>query len=128
MSLANVEVVRRAYAFLERGELPLEVSDPAIRLDNIAESPIPGPYFGHEGLHRWWEELVETAPGLRLELAEVIDVGDDRIVGVLRWYGTPLVEQMPPWAAVHWVRGGLIFRTAGYLTKQQALEAVGLSE
>ena len=68
-----------------------------------------------------------TDPGLRLELAEVIDVGDDRVVGVLRTHGAPLVEQMPPWAAVHWVRDGLIFRTAGYRTKEEALEAVGLS-
>ena len=126
MSQENVEIVRRAYSFLERGELPLEVSDPAIRIDNIPESPIPGPYYGHEGVRRWWADLVETAPGLRLELVEVIDVGDERVVGVLRTHGTRLVEQMPPWAAVHWIKDGLIFRTAGYLTKEEALEAVGL--
>ena len=128
MSQENVDVVRRAYAFLERGELPLEVCDPEIRIDNIPESPIPGPYFGHEGLREWWSDIADVAPGFRLRLEEVVDVGDERVVAMIRFLGKGLMEHMPNWAGVHWVRDGLIFRTAGYLRKEEALEAVGLSE
>jgi hypothetical protein len=80
MSQENVEVVRRACEFLERGELPL-----------------PGPYFGHEGVRQWWSDIVEVVPGFRLQLEEVIDVGDERVVGALRTFGTGLVEQLPSW-------------------------------
>ena len=128
MSQENVEVVRRAFDFFERGELPLEVADPEIRIDNIPESPLPGPYFGHQGLRKWWSDIVDVIPDFRLQLEEVIDVGEGRVVAVVRTFGTGLIEQMPSWAIVHWVRNGLIFRTAGYLRKEEALEAVGLSE
>ena len=128
MSRENVEVVRRAFEFFERGELPFEVSDPEIRIDNIPESPIPGPYYGHEGLRRWWEDIAEALPGFRLQIEEVIDVGDDRVVAVLRTFGNELVEQMPSWAVVHWVRDGLVVRAVGYLRKEEALDAAGLGE
>ncbi len=136
MSRENVDVVRRAYEFLGRGELPFEVTDPEIRIDNIPDSPIPGPYYGHGGMRRWWSEIADALPGFRLTLEEVIDVGDDRVVGVLKTHGdtsrpgavSTLIEQMPTWAAVHWVRNGLVVRTAGYLTKEQALKAAGLRE
>ncbi len=128
MSQENVEVVRRTLEFLERGELPFELGDPQIRIDNIAESPIPGPYYGHDGLRSWWEDIADALPGFRLQLIEAIDVGDDRVVAVLRTFGNELLEQMPNWATVHWVNAGRVVRVAGYLRKEEALEAVGLSE
>ncbi|MDX6699395.1 MAG: hypothetical protein QOE65_2792 [Solirubrobacteraceae bacterium] len=42
MSRENVEVVRRAFEFFGRGEVPFEVADPEIRIDNIPDWPIPG--------------------------------------------------------------------------------------
>jgi hypothetical protein len=129
MSRENVELVRRVYDdFFERGELPFELTDPEIRIDNIAESPMPGPYHGHEGLRQWWADIVDAVPGLRFQLEELIDVGDDRVVGMLRTLGTELIEQMPSWAVIHWIRDGLVVRTAGYVRREEALEAVGLAE
>jgi ketosteroid isomerase-like protein len=130
MSQENVEIVRRAFEFFERGEVPFALADPENRIDNIPESPIPGPYYGHVGLRHWWEDIVDALPGFRLEIEEAIDVGDDRVVAVVRTFGHEVMEQMPSthWAIVHWVRNGLIVRTAGYLRKEEALEAVGLSE
>jgi ketosteroid isomerase-like protein len=129
MSRENVELVRRVYEdFFERGALPFELTDPEIRIDNIAEFPTPGPYIGHEGLRQWWAEIVEAVPGLRFRLEEVIDVGDDRVVGMLRTFGSELIEQMPSWAVIHWIRDGQVVRTAGYLRREEALEAVGLRE
>jgi hypothetical protein len=131
MSQENVEVVRRIYDdFLGRGMLPLDLTHPEVRIDNIPQSPIPGPYFGHQGARQWWADLEEAAPGLRLNAEEVIDAGEDRVIGVLRLHvaRSGLVDQMPAWAAIHWIRNGLLVRVAGYLTKEEALGAVGLSD
>ncbi|MEA2346698.1 MAG: hypothetical protein QOG62_485, partial [Thermoleophilaceae bacterium] len=124
--------VRRAFEFFGRGELPFEVADPEIRIDNIPQSPLPGPYHGHEGMRRWWNDvLVDAVPDLRMDLEDVIDVDDQRVIAIVRMRSRELkglLEQMPSWAVLHWVRNGLIVRTAGYLRKEEALEAVGLSE
>jgi ketosteroid isomerase-like protein len=134
MSRENVEVVRRAFEFFGRGELPFDVADPEIRIDNIPDWPIPGPYYGHEGLRRWWDDLTDVVPDLRLHLEDVVDVGDERIVAIVRAAAGPssrvgqLMEHTPSWAVVHWVSNGLIVRTAGYVRKDEALDAVGLRE
>jgi hypothetical protein len=129
MSRENVELVRRAYGeFLSRGELPLPLVHPELRIDNVPESPIPGPYHGHEGLRRWWREVSGVLEGMRLELDETIDVGGDCVVGLVRFVGhTPAGFDLSafPWVVVHWIEDGLIVRTAGFLTKEQALEAAG---
>jgi hypothetical protein len=76
MSQENVEVVRRIYDdFLGRGMLPLDLTHPEVRIDNIPQSPIPGPYFGHQGARQWWADLEEAAPGLRLNAEEVMTLG-----------------------------------------------------
>jgi hypothetical protein len=128
MSQENVEIIRRVYEFFARGELPFELSDQAIRIDNIPQAPIPGPYYGHEGLRCWWGDIEEALPGFRLELEEIVDLGGDRVLAMVRTFGSDLIEQMPAWAILHWVRNGLVVRTAGYLRKEEALEAAGLSE
>ena len=132
MSQENVEVVRRAFEFFERGEPPFEVAHPEIRIDNIPESPHPGPYHGHEGLERWWNELADTVPELRLKLEDVIDVDDECLIAMVRSRGgganANLADHIPSWAVVHWVRDGLVVRVAGYMRKEEALEAVGLAE
>lgn len=37
---------------LERGDPAPELCDPEIQITNWAESPVTGPYHGHEGLRR----------------------------------------------------------------------------
>ncbi len=132
MSRENVELVRRAYdEFLSRGELPLPLVHAELRIDNVPESPIPGPYHGPEGMRRWWREVSGDLEGIRLELEETIDAGGDCVVGLVRFHGrTPAGFDLSefPWAVAHWIRDGLIVRTAGFLAKEQALEAVANPE
>jgi hypothetical protein len=47
MSRANVDLVRRWFEGLERGELSPEICDEEILIRNWDESPIRGPYHGH---------------------------------------------------------------------------------
>lgn len=60
MSAENVELVRRWFKGLEHGELSPEICDPEVVIRNWDESPIRGPYHGHEGLQRWWADLAEA--------------------------------------------------------------------
>jgi hypothetical protein len=76
MSHQNVELVRRWAERLAGGELPLELSDPELRLDNIVQFPITGPYHGHEGLRRWWQDVAEASEEIRFEVEELIDLDD----------------------------------------------------
>jgi hypothetical protein len=131
MSRQDVEVVRRAYnEFLEHGTLPYELCDPAIEIYNIPQSPIPGPYFGQEGLRRWWSDVTDVIAGARLRLEHIVDLDDGKILGRVRFSGRvsggELIDELPspPWFVVHWVRDGLVVRTAGYSTKAEALQAV----
>jgi hypothetical protein len=132
MSQENVEVVQEAYKFWARGELPFEVSHPNIRMDNIKEWVMPGPFYGHEGLRRWWAETVEALPGVRLSLVDPIEVGDACVVGEVRVSGDSrdpdLIEAFGTFSATHWVEEGLIIRVAGFLTREEALEAARLRE
>jgi hypothetical protein len=101
MSQENVELVRRWAECLAGGELPLKLSDPELRLDNIVQFPITGPYHGHEGLRRWWQHVAEAFEEIRFDA---------------------------PWASLFWVRDGKIARAVGYASQYQALKAAGLRE
>ena len=78
MSHQNVELVRRWAECLAGGELPLELSDPELRLDNIVQFPIAVPYHGHEGLRRWRQNVAEAFEEIRFEVAELIDLDEEK--------------------------------------------------
>jgi hypothetical protein len=76
MSHQNVELVRRWAECLAGGELPLELSDPELRLDNIVQFPITGPY-GHRGLRGWWQGVAEAFEEIRFEVEKLIDLDEE---------------------------------------------------
>jgi len=130
VSQESLEVIRRAYEALERGELPFDCVHPEVRIYNIPDSPVPGPYYGHEGLRRWRDEISEVIPGFRLVLKELIEVGDERIVATHRMIGraahTDIDVDAGIWAGAYWMRDDKAIRICGYLTKEQAIEAASL--
>jgi ketosteroid isomerase-like protein len=132
MSQENVDLVRRSWrAVSSDGELPFELYDADLRIENMPEFPIQGPYDGHEGLAQWWEDLTEVIEDLRFEVKEVIDLGDERVLSVQRALGRAThtgIEMDVLWASVVTLREGKIVRLQGYWTPEQAREAVGLSE
>jgi ketosteroid isomerase-like protein len=66
------------------------------------------------------------------ELQEIIEADDgETVVSVQRTQGLMRHTQLPMdllWAAVWTVRDGKAVRGQGYMTKAEALEAVGVSE
>jgi ketosteroid isomerase-like protein len=132
MSQENTEVVRQAWqATRSDAELPFELWDPDLRIENMPEFPIQGLYAGHEGFARWWEDLTEVIEDLRFEVEEVIDLGNERVLSVQRALGRAThtgIEMDVLWASVLTLREGKIVRAQGYWTPEQAREAVGLSD
>ena len=131
MSHENVEIVRRWFAAIAEGELAPDLWDADLIVDNIPEFPVTGPYRGHEGLQRWWDDLAEVVEGARVQLDEATRLDDERVLTIQRLIGDMAYTRIPvdaPWAAIWIVRRGKLCRVSGYATREQALAAVGLSE
>jgi ketosteroid isomerase-like protein len=130
VSAENVELVRRWFEGFRNGGVSPEICDPRIEITNWAESPVPGPYHGHEGLQRWWDDLAETIEDLHFDLVDIIDVGGQdvltaqRIIGRFRLTGIPLDHT---WGSVVSVREGKIVSAVGYISPERAKQEAGLA-
>jgi ketosteroid isomerase-like protein len=131
MSQQNVERFRASFErFNKDGWLPPDLFAADIELANFQESPIPGPYNGHEGLRRWREDLFEVVEEARFEIDELTDADEAgavvarvRITGRARFTGIAIEA---PFSITAWFREGLIHRSVGYRNHADALEAAGV--
>ena len=131
MSQENVEIVRRWVGSLERSELPLDLTAEYVVIDNVKDFPVQGPYSGHEGVRRWWEDLAEAFESFRIELIDCAQVDDERVLAENRASGRFRATGIPldfPWAGLISVRDGKVVRAVGYFSRREALEAVGPRE
>ena len=130
MSQENMDVVRRAWESVSsHGDLPFELWDEDLRMENMPEFPIQGPYDGHKGLARWRQDISEVIEDLRFDVEEVIDLDEERVLTVQRALGRGShtgLEIDVLWASVLTLREGRIVHAQGYWTPEQAREAVGL--
>ena len=124
--------MRRVWqAVSSNGELPFELWDEDLRIDNMPEFPIRGPYHGYEGLARWRDDIAEVIEDLRFDVEEVIDLDEERVLSIQRAFGRAShtgIEMDVLWASVLTLRDGKIVHAQGYWTPEQARQAVGLSE
>ncbi len=88
---------------------------------------IEGGYHGHEGLRRWWQDLLEAWPDYTVEVVEVRDLGGATLVhakvggsaadsGIRLWQTS--------WHVWRW-RGGKAIWFAVFTSEAEALAAVG---
>ena len=132
MSQENVEIVQRALEAYSRGDL----EEMLPHLDSEVEwhSAIVGgaegnTYYGHEGFRSWFAESFESFDELRTELSEFRDLGD-RVVafGRVQARGRESgVKIDSPTGWVFTVRRGKVARAEGFLSREQALKAAGLT-
>jgi ketosteroid isomerase-like protein len=140
MSEENVEKVRRAVDEFQAG---LMRGDPGafFDLDFVADDyewifergavvPEPLVWRRREGFEEfiriWTEDFDEWS--IRVEL---IDAGDDRVVGLTHQSATGKGSGVPvelKVGQVHELEGGRMIRVTNYLSHAEALEAAGLSE
>ena len=133
MSQENVEIVRRVFAALSRGdrETAFGFADPEIVVDATRRVFNPTTYVGLEGIRQWASDMDEIWEEFHAEVREFIEAGD-HVVVILRLHGkgkASRVDVEQSVAGVWTVRNGQVVRIEiGYTDPRQALEAAGLSE
>ena len=133
MSQENVEIVRRYFRAYEPGGLDAlaEFWHPDITwraaegaLDDVGLMEGPGE------LRRYYEQWEDTFESSRVEAEELVDAGD-QVVAVVRGFGRMKESEAEVdirYATVLSIRDGKIAAGREYFTREEALEAAGLSE
>jgi ketosteroid isomerase-like protein len=133
MSQENVEIVRRGTDAYNRGDLDgiLEnwASDAVLDWSN-SRGFDAGVFRGHDEIRAHWQRLRAAFDEVRVELVDPIEVEDGLLivenVGYLRGRDGIEVQTRSAWLIT--IRDGETTSFTLYQTKQDALEAVGLSE
>ena len=134
MSDESLETVRDAYRALADGGLDRFLEHWSDDLDHRSIEGAPddrGPIHGSDGMRAYVQDWVDTFDEFRIQPIELIDVGGGVVVAVLRYGGRAKlsgIETDETFAVVFAIRDRKIVRGREYRTRQQALEAAGLSE
>jgi ketosteroid isomerase-like protein len=131
MSQENVEMVRAGLDAWSRGDWDIALRDagPDLEYDlSRALGPFRGVYR-RDQVPQAWADLTEGFTSLRIEPHEFIEAGEHVVVPwTFHAMGRDGIEVQ---ARVTWtftIRDGAIERICMYQERQEALEAVGLSE
>jgi ketosteroid isomerase-like protein len=134
MSQEDIKTIRDAAAAFDRGDVDawLEYLADDIDYRAIEGAPDdPGPMHGKDAVRAYAQDWLEMFGEFRSEPVELIDAGEDRVIAVTKISGRAKlsgVETDLTYAALYTIRDGKVARGREYWTKEQALEAAGLSE
>jgi ketosteroid isomerase-like protein len=131
MSQENVEIVRGFFeAWNASGELDLSVYHPELVYHPRADEPDPSAHIGRDEYERLLLGFLESFSEIRFDVLELIDAGDYVIAAtVMRVRGNASgIGVNDAYIYVSKFRDGLVVEGWEYRTKQEALEAVGLSD
>ena len=131
MSRTNVEVLRDAYAAASdrMADGMLEFATEDVVWVSDPRFPGGGTHSGKENVRRWLNQLW-IYEELRIDVEEIIDLDDDRALGITRCHAVPLDAPETDWLWCHLVvfRDGLISEAQSFLDRDSALEAAGLRD
>ena len=138
MSQENVEIVRTLFAafqsvnvgnFARRLDEVREIFDPEVEWVAAPHSLLAsGEYRGYDGVSRFWTQFLSAWDEYGVRVDELIDAGD-QVVAVMRLSGrTNELEVDEARSSVLTLRDGRIVRIEPFASKDEALEAAGLSE
>ena len=133
MSQENVEIVKAFTSLFEAGDRDAwrDYFDPDVVWDTSASTmPSAGIYHGHEGIERFFREWLGAWSDYKIEPSEYIDAGGSVVIvfrqsGIGRDSG---VRTEREFFAVYDLSDSKVVRYRLYESRQEALEAVGLSE
>ena len=136
MSQENVEVVRAVYEAWNAGDMEALFAHfhPELVYHPRADEPDPSPHVGRDAYERLVYGFVDSFSEVTVEVLDLIDPGDHVIAStvlhvVLRGQGSASGAGVSDtYVFVYKLRDGLVVEGWEYRTKQEALEAVGLSE
>jgi ketosteroid isomerase-like protein len=128
--------VRRGYAALNRRDFDLlAISlDPGIVYHPRADEPDPSPHVGRDAWERLSNGFADSFSEVTYEVLELIDAGDYVIISTVlhavpRGQGSASAAGVSDtYVFVNKQRDGLVVEGWEYKTKQEAFEALGLSE
>jgi uncharacterized protein len=132
MSQENVEVSRRSWDRFLADDIPgtLAFLDPEIEVHDVPGLPDTTIYHGHRGFLDQIEKAHDAFSEITYEPLEFIDAGD-KIVGVIKAKGTAKtggIEHEVTYGQVENWRDGKIVMIRYFTSREEALEAVGLTE
>jgi ketosteroid isomerase-like protein len=130
MARENLEVVRRAFENIRSGEYEGGAWDPEVEVLNAAGWVIESSYRGHAGLRQWWDDLAEAFGDFGIELEDVMEVDEERVLTTQRFIGHFRATEIPfdgAWASILWIRDGRVVRAEGHMSKRRAMRAAGLA-
>ena len=136
MSQENVEIVRAVIEAWNAGDVEGLLADvhPELVYHPRADEPDPSPHVGRDAYERLTYGFVDSFSEVTFEVLELIDAGDHVIAStvlhvVLRGQGSASGAGVSDtYVFVYKLRDGLVVQGWEYRTKEEALEAVGLSE
>lgn len=136
MSKENVEIVRQAIetnrsADLEEMiEAALALWHPGCEYTRVTAAVDSQTYRGHDGIRRYMSDMADSWAEWRFEAEEVFEVAADTVVATGRFRSTARASGAPievRLGAVFVLSHGKILRGQVYPSRQEALEAVGLT-
>jgi ketosteroid isomerase-like protein len=137
MSGKNVEVVRqviesnRSDDIEARIEAFLALCDPSCEYTSAQAAVDAQTYRGHDGIRRYMSDMADSWAEWRNEAEDVLDVGPNTVVATVRSRLTGKDSGVPVEArlgVVFVLSRGKILRGQAYSSREEALEAVELSE
>jgi ketosteroid isomerase-like protein len=133
MSEQNVALVRRSFERICAWDIDglIELYAPEVEFLPLTGTRVEsGGYIGHEGVRAYFEEVGEVWEEMLPHADDVRTTGDHVVVlggCAVRGRGSG-ARSDSPMAWVITVRDGKVIRHRGFRTRDEALEAVGLSE
>jgi ketosteroid isomerase-like protein len=132
MSQENMEIVRAGFDLLVGGDLA-EFEDhltPDVVIVQPPEVPDAKTYEASTAVAQAWADWPDQWEDFRLDLIDLTDAGDDVVVSETRHRGRGResgIEMDFRVFHVHRLRDGKLARMEMFFSREQALEAVGLS-
>jgi ketosteroid isomerase-like protein len=130
MSRENVELVRETFARLGRGESVTDVLSPDVVWE-VRSGPEQADYRGVQAVAEYYRRYFGTWEDFRVEVEEIRELSDGRVFVVARDTGRGKASKIQVEMRVFQVwtlDGGKVIRWQGFPTREDALEATGLSE
>lgn len=131
MARSAEELVQEWWRRADVGDLAPDLWAPDCVLHNPHDWPIAATYAGRDGLQQWWDDIVEAFQDIRLELAEIIPVDEERVLTSQRTRGrfrATGIEVDQAWFSIVTVRDGQIVQADGYLSRHEAMSAAGVQQ
>jgi hypothetical protein len=133
MSATNGQTLQLWYEAFNRGDFGAAVEQVVSDVElapGVVAPDQDARYVGPSGVKEFLSSVAEVWDSVAAEPLEQIAVDSERILSIDRWrfsasQGMEIDRELP---TIYAFRGGLIARIDGFTDRDEALEAVGLSE